>query len=99
MAKNNRQNYIQAATGGRVVGMFVQEFFGWGWLPNTQENDDGIDGYIDVRDSMGRDLGVRIHVQIKSGLSYYKGIDNKGRLKLQPYSPKSTLEKHLKKLC
>ena len=80
--KNNRQNYIQAATGGRVVGMFVQEFFGWGWLSNTQENDDGIDGYIDVRDSMGRDLGVRIHVQIKSGLSYYKGIDNKGRLKL-----------------
>ncbi len=62
--------------------MFVQEFFGWGWLSNTQENDDGIDGYIDVRDSMGRDLGVRIHVQIKSGLSYYKGIDNKGRLKL-----------------
>lgn len=90
MAKNNRQNYIQEATGIRVVSMFVQEFFGWGWLPNTQENDDGLDGFIYVRDSTGRDLGVKIHVQIKSGLSYYKGIDNKGRLKLQPYSPKST---------
>ena len=30
MAKNNRQNYIQEATGIRVVSMFVQEFFGWG---------------------------------------------------------------------
>lgn len=96
MAKNNRQNYIQEATGIRVVSMFVQEFFGWGWLPNTQENDDGLDGFIYVRDSTGRDLGIKIHVQIKSGLSYYKGVDNKDRLKLQPYSPKSTLEKHLK---
>lgn len=74
MAKNNRQNYIQEATGIRVVSMFVQEFFGWGWLPNTQENDDGLDGFIYVRDSTGRDLGIKIHVQIKSGLSYYRDI-------------------------
>lgn len=96
MAKNKRHNYVQEATGLRVVSMFIQEFFGWGWLPNTQENDDGLDGFIYVRDNVGNDLGTRIQVQIKSGPSYLKGIDDKGRLKLQPYSNKERLQKHLK---
>lgn len=96
MAKNKRHNYVQEATGLRVVSMFIQEFFGWGWLPNTQENDDGLDGFIYVRDNVGNDLGTRIQVQIKSGPSYLKEIDDKGRLKLQPYSNKERLQKHLK---
>ena len=73
MAKNKLYNYKQEATGNRVVAMFVQEFFGWGWQPNSQENDDGIDGVIIVRDKMGRDIGARIHVQIKQGLLIAKG--------------------------
>ena len=96
MRKNKRQNYIQEATGVRVVAMYIQEFFGWGWVPNTQENDDGLDGCIYVRDNTGNDLGAKIHVQIKSGPSYYKGMDEQGRLKIQPYSPKERLEQHLK---
>ena len=96
MAKDKRHNYVQEATGLRVVSMFIQEFFGWGWLPNTQENDDGLDGFIYVRDNVGNDLGTRIQVQIKSGPSYLKGIDDKGRLKLQPYLNKERLQKHLK---
>ena len=95
MVKNKRHNYIQEATGNRVVSMFVQEFFGWGWLPNTQENDDGLDGFIHVRDNTGKDLGAKIQVQIKSGPSYFKGVDKLGRLKLQPYSSKKNLKKHL----
>lgn len=96
MDKNKRYNYKQEATGNRVVAMFVQEFFGWGWQPNSQENDDGIDGAIIVRDKMGRDIGARIHVQIKSGPSYCKGVDDNGRLKIQPYSPKKNLNEHLR---
>lgn len=95
MGKNKRQNYVQQAAGDRVVAMFVREFFGWGWVSNPQENDDGIDGLIFVRDKEGRDLGAKIHVQIKSGLSYFKGMDDQGRIKLQPYSPKERLEEHL----
>lgn len=95
MIKNKRYNYIKEATGIRVVSMFVQEFFNWGWLLNTQENDDGLDGFIHVRDNMGNDLGTKIQVQIKSGLSYYKGMDDNGRLKLQPYSSKQRLKVHL----
>ena len=96
MDKNKRYNYKQEATGNRVVAMFVQEFFGWGWQPTSQENDDGIDGVIIVRDKIGRDIGARIDVQIKSGPSYCKGVDDKGRLKIQPYSPKENLKKHLR---
>lgn len=95
MSKDKRHNLIQEATGKRVVGMYVEEFFGWGWLLNTQQNDDGIDGFIHVRNKSGQDLGVRIQVQIKSGLTYFKGIDKKGRLKLQIYSPKQNLKDHL----
>lgn len=95
MTKNKRHNYVQEATGLRVVSMFIQEFFGWGWLTNTQENDDGLDGFIYVRDNTGKDLGPKIHVQIKSGPAYFKGIDEHGRLKIQPYSPKKNLKEHL----
>ncbi len=95
MTKNKRHNYVQEATGLRVVSMFIQEFFGWGWLTNTQENDDGLDGFIYVRDNTGKDLGPKIHVQIKSGPAYFKGLDEHGRLKIQPYSPKKNLKEHL----
>lgn len=95
MNKHKRYNLIQEATGRRVVGMYVEEFFGWGWLLNTQQNDDGIDGFIHVRNKSGQDLGVRIQVQIKCGITYFKGLDDKGRLKLQIYTPKQNLKEHL----
>lgn len=95
MVKNIRHNNVQEATGIRVVSMFVKEFFKWGLQLYDQENDDGLDGFIHVRDNMGNDLGTKIQVQIKSGSSYYKGIDDKGQLKLQPYSNKQRLKKHL----
>lgn len=95
MVKNKRHNNVQEATGIRVVSMFVKEFFKWGLQLYDQENDDGIDGFIQVRDNMGNDLGTKIQVQIKSGPSYYKGTNNKGQLKLQPYSNKQRLNEHL----
>lgn len=94
--KNKRLNYSREATGTNFVSKIVEEFFHWGWVQNPQQNDDGIDGIIWVRDNMGRDLGARIQVQIKSGPKYFKGVDAQGRLKIQPYTPIENLRDHLK---
>lgn len=94
--KNKRLNYSREATGTNFVSKIVEEFFHWGWVQNPQQNDDGIDGIIWVRDNMGRDLGARIQVQIKSGPKYFKGVDAQSRLKIQPYTPIENLRDHLK---
>ena len=59
MAKQNnkRKNYFRELAGLRIVAMYVQEFFHWGWQQLDQQNDDGIDGYVIVRDNAGRDMG------------------------------------------
>lgn len=82
------------ATGLRVICMYVQEYFHWGWQPYSQENDDGIDGEIIPRTPNGQDMGVRIKVQSKSGPGYYRSQDE-NYIKIQPYSSKDKLKEHL----
>lgn len=94
--KNKRSNYYRELAGLRVVSMYVQEFFHWGWQQIDQENDDGIDGYVIVRDSAGRDLGCNIRVQVKSGPSFLKSRPNNGKhVRIQPYTPAQNLASHM----
>ena len=96
MAKDKREKYYRELAGLRVVSMYVQEYFHWGWQQLDQENDDGIDGYVIIRDVAGRDLGCNIRVQIKSGPSFLKGRPNEGKhVKIQPYSPTQNLVSHM----
>lgn len=76
MNKNKIQNIFRELTGVRIVGMYIQEFFHWGFQKYDHENDDGIDGEIIIRDKHGNDMGCRIFVQIKSGPSYISSINN-----------------------
>jgi len=62
------------ATGVRVVGQFVQEFWECGWQPFDSRNDQGIDGIILMR-KKGQDLGVKINVQVKCGAKYISSFD------------------------
>lgn len=95
MAKKNKMaNYAAEATGLRVISMYVQEYFHWGWQPYGQENDDGIDGEIIPRTPNGQDLGVRIKVQSKSGPGYLSSIDG-DYVKIQPYNSKERLKEHI----
>lgn len=95
--KNKRDNYFRELAGLRVVAMYVQEFFHWGWQKLDQENDDGIDGYVIVRDNSGRDMGCNIRVQIKSGPSYLSlPRPNSGKkVKIHPYSSEENLRRHM----
>lgn len=96
MVKDKREKYYRELAGLRVVSMYIQEFFHWGWQQLDQENDDGIDGYVIVRDTRGRDLGCNIRVQIKSGPGFLKGRPNGGKqVKIQPYSPTQALASHM----
>lgn len=88
MVKNRRSNYYRGQTGLRVVRMYVEEFFHWGFQLYDQENDDGIDGEIIVRDKSGQDLGVRVYVQVKSGPGYISSID-KHYISVHAYSGES----------
>ena len=63
--QNKMATHAVEATGLRVIGMYVQEYYHWGWQPYGQENDDGIDGEIIPRTKNGQDMGVRIKVQSK----------------------------------
>lgn len=75
----NLQNRIRSkneATGIRVVGQFVQEFWECGWQPYDQRNDEGIDGIILMREK-GCDLGISINVQVKCGPKYISSINDK----------------------
>jgi hypothetical protein len=91
---NKMATQAVAATGVRVVGMYVQEFFHWGWQPYGQENDDGIDGEIIPRYPNGNDMGVRIYVQVKSGPSYLSSI-NEETVNVSPYPNKHSLTSHV----
>lgn len=91
--KNKMASHAVEATGLRVISMYVQEFFHWGWQPYGQENDDGIDGEIIPRTSNGNDMGVRIKVQSKSGPSYLSSI-NEQSVTISPYSSKERLQEH-----
>ncbi len=82
------------ATGLRVIGMYFQEYFHWGWQPYDQINDDGLDGEIIPRTPNGQDMGVRIKVQSKSGPSYLSSQDD-DYVKIHPYSNKNSLIEHL----
>lgn len=94
--KNKQSNYFREFAGLRIVAMYVQEFFHWGWQPLKQQNDDGIDGYVIVRDRAGRDLGCNIRVQIKSGPGYLSSRpDNKKSVRIKPYASEESLKKHL----
>ena len=93
--KNKRENLIRAAAGLRIVKMYVEELFGWGWQDISQQNDDGIDGYVIVRDRSGKDLGCNIRVQIKSGPSYLKVPNGSKSVKIQPYTPTGNLALHM----
>jgi hypothetical protein len=57
------------ATGMRVVGQYIQEFWECGWQPFEARNDRGIDGLILMR-KKNIDLGVKINVQVKCGVGY-----------------------------
>ena len=94
-AKNSRSNYFRELTGVRVVSMYVQEFFHWGWIKYDQENDDGIDGHIIIRDHGGKDLGAIIKVQIKSGPSYVSSRVGNKEVRISPFSSKESFKKHL----
>lgn len=97
MAKNTNSmsSHFKEATGLRVVGMYVQEYFHWGWQQYDQQNDDGIDGEIIPRYQDGRDMGVRIFVQVKYGHSYYKS-ETDDTIYVRPYGTnKDRLTKHV----
>lgn len=91
--KNKMATHAVEATGLRVISMYVQEYYHWGWQPYGQENDDGIDGEIIPRTSNGNDMGVRIKVQSKSGPSYLSSI-NEQTVNISPYSCKERLQEH-----
>lgn len=93
--KNSRSNYFRELTGVRVVSMYVQEFFHWGWQKTDQENDDGIDGFIIIRSRSGKDLGAMIKVQIKCGPSYLSSRINDEAVRISPFDSKSAFESHL----
>jgi hypothetical protein len=96
MTRNKRDNYFRELAGLRIVAMYVQEYFHWGWQQIDQENDDGIDGYVIVRDNGGRDLGCNIRVQIKSGPSFLSSRPNGGKhVTIKPYSSEERLKWHM----
>lgn len=92
---NKMATQAVAATGLRVIGMYVQEYFHWGWQPYGQENDDGIDGEIIPRYKNGDDMGVRIYIQSKSGPSFLRSNRKKEYFKIQPYNYKGVLNNHI----
>lgn len=90
---NKMATHAVEATGLRVISMYVQEYFHWGWQPYGQENDDGIDGVIIPRTPNGQDMGVRIKVQSKSGPGYLSSINDQ-TVNVSPYSNKERLQEH-----
>ena len=94
--RNNKMaTHAVEATGLRMIGMYVQEYFHWGWQPYGQENDDGIDGEIIPRFKNGQDMGVRIKVQSKSGPGYLSSMNEK-TVNIHPYSNKERLAEHIR---
>jgi len=89
----NRIRTKNEATGIRVVGQFVQEFWECGWQPYDARNDKGIDGLI-LMHKKGQDLGVKINVQVKCGAKYITSI-NENEIRISIDNEKG-FEEHLK---
>ena len=87
-------SHVTEATGLRMIGMYVQEYFHWGWQPYDQINDDGIDGEIIPRYKNGQDMGVRIKVQSKCGPSYISSESDQ-TINISPYGSKEGLITHI----
>lgn len=87
-------NHAAEAMGLRIISMYTQEFFYWGWQGYGQENDNGIDGEMIPRFKDGTDKGVRIFVQSKAGSGYLSSIDDK-YVNISPYSSVKQLENHI----
>lgn len=93
--KNRMERHFMELTGLRMVKMYVTEFFHWGYQEIDQQNDDGLDGVIILRDRGGKDMGVRIHCQIKCGPAYEKSSTN-DEIVIQAYSNKQKWEEKLR---
>lgn len=57
--------------GTTILKKLVETKLGWLYRQNHQENDFGIDGYIDVITEIGQITGKSIAFQLKSGKSYF----------------------------
>lgn len=93
--KNKMQNHFMEATGLRVISMYIQEYFHWGWQEYDQQNDNGIDGEIIPWDNEGNDPGVRIYVQSKCGPGYISSEDD-NYLTIKPYNSSDKFKKHIR---
>ncbi len=75
----NLPKYTQSKKKGRdglnIVTKIVEKTFDWIVRPNHQEDDYGIDAYIDITID-GYVTGKSIAIQIKSGESYLKELNN-----------------------
>lgn len=78
------------ATGMRVVGQYIQEFWECGWQPFEARNDRGIDGLILMR-KKNIDLGVKINVQVKCGVGYISS-ETKDEIRLSIDDEKGLIE-------
>lgn len=84
---NPRMSYQQKLgnVGASAFGLFVNRDLGWMFRPVHQENDFGVDGYVDIVEK-GAVTGASIAVQIKCGKSYVSkrtidGIRYEGNIK------------------
>lgn len=66
---------LKGRNGLNILTKIVENELGWILRPNHQENDFGIDAYIDIITN-GYITGKSIAIQIKSGESYLKELDN-----------------------
>lgn len=98
MAKkqNKMATHAVEAMGLRVIAMYVQEYYHWGWQAYGQENDNGLDGEIIPRYKNGDDMGVRIFVQSKAGKGYLSSKNDKA-IHISPYNSKERLNDHIDK--
>lgn len=71
LPKSNKSNKI-GRKGVNILTSLVEEQLDWLLRINHQEDDYGIDAYIDIITEEGNLTGKSIAVQIKSGQSYFK---------------------------
>jgi len=65
-------NTLTGEKGATILKNIVENHLGWLYRQNHQENDFGIDGYIDIITEVGQITGKSIAFQLKSGTSYFK---------------------------
>lgn len=70
MNPKRTQQHKQGSIGSAAFELFVNRELGWIFRSVHQENDFGIDGYIDVVED-GKITGASLAVQIKCGESYF----------------------------